>query len=367
MTYYGRWTYKFEQAARKGAAAAIIVHQTGPAGYPWGVIMISSGRENFGLKSDAASGAADVEGWVTLESARKLCAAAGQDFEALKQSAARRDFRPVPLNLQANLTVKNTLREIASRNVIAKVEGSDPTLKHEYVVYTAHWDHLGRDPGRPGDPVFHGAADNASGTAALLELAQAFTRATPRRTVLFLAVTAEEKGLLGARYYVTNPLYPLDATLANINIDGLNLWGRTRDVGVVGMGQSTLEDLLVPFARAQGREVAPESDPGKGFYFRSDHFEFAKRGVPALYLDKSVEVIGKPDGWGKAKRQAYIDRDYHQVTDTIKPDWDPAGAVEDVSLLFQVGYDVAQGDAYPQWKPGSEFNAARQQTSPRKR
>jgi Zn-dependent M28 family amino/carboxypeptidase len=359
MTYYGRWTYKFEQAAKKGAAAAIVVHQTGPAGYPWGVIMISSGREGFDLKStDASTGHADAEGWMTVESARKLFAVAGESFETLKTAAARRDFRPVPLNLKANLTVNSTIREIASRNVVAKIEGSDPKLKNEYVVYTAHWDHLGRDLTAKGDGIYHGAADNASGAAALLELARAFTHAKPRRTVLFLAVTAEEKGLLGAKHYVTHPLYPLRDTVANLNIDGVNLWGRTRDVGVVGMGQSTLEDLLAPFAAAQGRTVTPESDPTKGFYFRSDHFEFAKAGVPALYLDKGIDVIGKPEGYGKAKRQAYIDTDYHQVTDTIKPDWDLAGAAEDVQLLFHVGLTVANSPAPPQWKPTSEFRTA---------
>jgi Zn-dependent M28 family amino/carboxypeptidase len=358
MTYYGRWTYKFEQAARKGAAAALVVHQTGPAGYPWGVIMISSGRENFDLASDSGSTHCDVEGWITVETARKLCAVAGESFEALKQSAVRRDFRPVPLNLKANLTINSTLRQVASRNVIARIDGSDPELKNEYVIYTAHWDHLGHDPNGKGDGIYHGAADNASGTAALLELARAFTHVKPKRTVLFLAVTAEEKGLLGAKYYVTHPLYPLGATVANINMDGLNLWGPTRDVPVVGMGQSTLEDVLTPFARAQGRQVVPESDPAKGFYFRSDHFEFAKAGVPALYLDKGIDVVGKPEGYGKAKRQAYIDNDYHQVTDTIKPDWDLTGAAQDVQLLFEVGYEVANSDSRPAWKPTSEFRTA---------
>jgi len=295
---------------------------------------------------------------MTVESARKLFAVAGESFETLKSAAARRDFRPVALNLKANLTVNSTIREIASRNVVAKLEGGDPRLKNEYVVYTAHWDHLGRDPKAAGDGIYHGAADNASGTAALLELARAFTHVKPKRTILFLAVTAEEKGLLGAKYYATHPLYPLRDTVANLNIDGVNCWGRTRDVGVVGMGQSTLEDLVTPFARAQGRIVTPESDPAKGFYFRSDHFEFAKVGVPALYLDKGIDVIGQPEGYGKAKRQAYIDHDYHQVTDTVKPDWDLSGAAEDIQLLFQVGLTVANTDSPPQWKPTSEFRPA---------
>jgi len=362
MTYYGRWTYKFEIAAAKGARAAIIVHQTGPAGYPWGVIMISSGRENFGLQTnDSTTGRAAVEGWITVDNARKLCAAAGQDFDALKRSAVRRDFRPVPLDCNASFTVKNTLRNVASRNVIAKVTGSDPNLKDQYIIYTAHWDHLGRDPRLQGDPVYHGAVDNASGTAALLELASAFKKVNPKRTILFLAVTAEEKGLLGSKHYAAHPLYPLARTLANINIDTVNPWGRTRDIGVVGMGESTLEELLASAAAAQGRVTAPEAEPDKGYYFRSDHFEFAKVGVPALYLDKGIDFVGKPRGFGKLKRQEYVDHDYHKVTDTIKSDWDLSGAAEDVQLLFQVGYAVAQGDAWPNWKEGSEFKAARDQ------
>jgi Zn-dependent M28 family amino/carboxypeptidase len=357
MTYYGRWTYKFEQAARKGAAAAIIVHQTGPAGYPWGVISIGSSREGFDLHSTGpATGHPDVEGWVTLDSAKQLCAAAGHDFDTLKKSAARRDFRPVPLNLKANVAVDSTIRQIASRNVVARIDGTDPSLKNEYVVYTAHWDHLGRDD-KTG-AVYAGAADNASGTAALLEIARAFKPLKPKRTILFLFVTAEEKGLLGAKHYVTHPLYPLANTVANINIDGVNLWGRSRDLGVVGLGQSTLEDLLPPLAQIQGRTVTGESTPEKGFYFRSDHFEFAKAGVPALYLDKGVDIRDKPEGYGKARRQAYIDRDYHQVTDTVKPDWDLAGAAEDAQILFHVGLTVANTPARPEWKPGSEFRAA---------
>lgn len=358
MTYYGRWTYKFEQAARLGAAAAIIVHQTGPAGYPWGVISIGSTREGFELKSDGpAPGHPDVEGWVTLDSAKKLCAAAGQDFDALKKSAARRDFRPVPMSLKANLTVDSTVRQINSQNVIAKLEGADPVLKKEYVVYTAHWDHLGRDD-RSG-AFYPGAADNASGTAALLEIARAFTKVKTKRTIVFLFVTAEEKGLLGAKYYATHPLYPLANTVANVNIDGVNLWGRSRDLGVIGQGQSTLEDLLPPLAAAQGRTVTPEAQPDKGFYFRSDHFEFAKAGVPALYLDKGVDIRDKPEGYGRAKRQAYIDRDYHQTTDVIKPDWDFAGAAEDAEVLFEVGRRVADSPGRPEWKPGSEFRVVR--------
>jgi Zn-dependent M28 family amino/carboxypeptidase len=360
MTYYGRWTYKYEIAAAKGAAAAIIVHETGPAGYPFQVIQGSSGRENFDLKTaDGNRGRVGVEGWVTLEAARAMCVAGGQDFDKLKVAALQKDFRPVPLKLKVNLEVQNTMREVNSRNVIAKVEGSDPKLKDEYIVYTAHWDHLGRDPKLQGDQIYNGAVDNASGTATLLELARAFAKAKPRRTVIFLSVTAEEKGLLGSKYYASHPLYPLERTLADINMDSMNMWGRTRDVVVVGVGQSTLEDVLKAQAAAQGRVLAPEPDPEKGGYFRSDHFEFAKVGVPALDAHAGIDYIGKDAGFGKLKRDEFTEHDYHKVTDEIKPDWDFSGQVEDTQLLFQVGWAVAQGEAWPEWKTGSEFKARR--------
>ncbi|HSZ58063.1 MAG TPA: M20/M25/M40 family metallo-hydrolase [Tepidisphaeraceae bacterium] len=360
MTYYGRWTYKYEIAAKKGARAAIIVHQTGPAGYPWGVVMISNGRENFGLQTpDATSGRVAVEGWITLDNARKILSAAGADFDALKKSAVSRDFRPVPLNLTASFDVRSTLRNVASRNVIAKVEGSDPSIKDQYVIYTAHWDHLGRDLKLKGDQIYNGAVDNASGTAALLELAREFAKNKPRRTILFLSVTAEEKGLLGSKYYAEHPLYPLNRTLADINIDTVNVWGKTRDIGVVGMGESTLEDILADAVKAQGRVLVQEAEPEKGHYFRSDHFEFARAGVPALYLDKGIDFIGKPIDFGRRKREEYVSRDYHQVTDEIKPDWDLSGAAQDTQLLFEVGKAVADGQTFPQWKPGSEFKARR--------
>jgi Zn-dependent M28 family amino/carboxypeptidase len=269
----------------------------------------------------------------------------------------------VALDGKANLRVKNTLRYVASRNVIAKLAGSDPRLKNEYVIYTAHWDHLGRDPTLSGDQIYNGAVDNASGTAALLELARAFTRTVPkpRRSVLFLSVTAEEKGLLGSKYYAAYPLYPLQHTLADINIDGINVWGRTRDTDVVGVGQSTLEDPLNLFARLQGRVVLSESEPEKGHYYRSDHFEFAKQGVPGLYFHEGTDYIGRSADFGKRKRDEYVARDYHKVSDEIKPDWDLTGAVEDLQLLLEVGYAVAQDDAWPEWKAGSEFKARREE------
>jgi Zn-dependent M28 family amino/carboxypeptidase len=363
MTYYGRWTYKYEIATEKGAAAAIIVHETKPAAYPWEVVRGSWGQENFEIVSaDKNMGRVPVESWIPLEKARELFRAGGKDFDALKSAALSKDFRPVAIGARATLTIRNMLREIQSRNVIAKVEGSDPAGKDEYVVYTAHWDHLGKDEALKGDQIYNGALDNASGTATLLELAKAFSslKPAPRRSVLFLAVTAEEKGLLGAKYYAQNPLYPLAKTLANINMDGVNQWGRTSDITIVGLGNSTLDDIATEVARAQGRTVKPDPEPEKGFYYRSDHFEFALQGVPALYPDSGVDYVGKPPGYSQKKRDEYTMNDYHKVSDEVKPDWDLTGAVDDCRLLFEVGFRVAQGDRWPEWKPGTEFKAKRE-------
>ena len=364
MTYYGRWTYKYEIAAQKGAAAALIVHETEPAGYPYEVVSGSWGRENFEIQAaDGNMGRAPVEAWIHLDRAKELFAAAGRSFDELKRAAARKDFAPVPLAAKASFTIANTIRRIQSQNVIAKLEGSDPEVRGESVIYTAHWDHLGRDDSLAGDRIFNGALDNASGTAALLELAEAYKRLTPspRRSILFLAVTAEEYGLLGAKYYATSPLYPLQRTLATINMDGVNQWGRTKDIVVVGLGNSTLDDILVNAASAKGRTVAPDPEPEKGFFYRSDHFEFAKQGVPSLYTDSGIEYIGKPPEFGKQKRDEYTARDYHKVSDDRKTDWDLAGAVDDLGLLFEVGLRVAEGDRYPEWKPGTEFKALREE------
>jgi Zn-dependent M28 family amino/carboxypeptidase len=362
MTYYGRWTYKYEIAAEKGAAAAVIIHETELAGYPYEVVSGSWSRENFDIQTpDKNMGRAAVESWITTDRAKELFTASGQDFDALKKAALSKDFKPVVLNAKANMTVKNTIREINSNNVIGKLEGSDAALKNEYVIYTAHWDHLGRDPKLAGDQIFNGALDNASGTAALLEIAEAFTKLAtpPKRSILFLAVTAEEKGLLGAKYYAENPLYPLNKTLANINMDGVNQWGRTTDITMVGDDNSTLIDLLREAAGTQRRVVNPDPESEKGFYYRSDHFEFAKQGVPALYTDSGINYEGKDPAFSKQKRDEYTNKDYHKVSDEIKTDWDLTGAVDDAQLLTMIGYRVAQGDRFPEWKAGSEFKAKR--------
>ncbi|MGH7443941.1 MAG: M28 family metallopeptidase, partial [Longimicrobiales bacterium] len=282
MTYYGRWTYKYEIASEKGAAAAVIVHETGPAGYPWDVVSGSWGRENFDIRSpNADPNRVLIESWITLDKARELLSADGRDFDELKAQARTKEFRPVELNATATFTLQNTTRDVQSRNVVARLEGSDPELQDEYVIYTAHWDHLGRDSTIEGDQIYNGALDNATGTAGIIEIARAFAALPepPRRSILFLAVTAEEKGLLGAKYYAENPLYPLTSTAANINIDGLNQWGPTSDVVVIGRGNSSLEDVLAGVVEGE-RTLIDDPEPEKGFYYRSDHFEFAKQGVP---------------------------------------------------------------------------------------
>jgi Zn-dependent M28 family amino/carboxypeptidase len=363
MTYYGRWTYKFEEAAAKGALACLIVHQTGPAGYPWGVVRSSNTGEQFSLQTpDHGMSRSAVEGWITYEKAKALFALAGKDFDALEKSAVSRDFRPVDLHLTASLGLSNSIRSIDSKNMVGKLVGSDPKLRDQYVVYTAHWDHLGIGPEVNGDKIYHGAVDNASGVAGLLALADAFShlQPPPRRSILFLSVTAEEKGLLGSQYYAEHPLYPLSKTLAEINMDGLNVLGRTKDIEVVGLGQSTLDDVLQAVAAEQGRVVKPDAEPEKGFYYRSDHFNFAKQGVPALDPGSGVEYIGKPDGWGLQMRDKYTAEDYHKPSDKIKPYWDLSGTVEDLRLLGEVGYRIASGNTYPAWKPGSEFKAKRE-------
>jgi Zn-dependent M28 family amino/carboxypeptidase len=363
MTYYGRWTYKYEIASEKGAAACIIVHETEPAGYPYEVISGSWSRENFDISNPNKNmDRVPVEAWITVDKAKELFRASGKDFYALKKQAIDKNFKPVPLGAQANFSINNKLREIQSQNVIAKIEGSDPKLKDEYVIYSAHWDHLGRDPKLKGDQVFNGALDNASGTAGLLEIAKAYTKLPqpPKRSILFLAVTAEEKGLLGSKYYANNPLYPLNKTLANINMDGLNPYGRTEDVIIVGYGNSTLDDILARAAATQKREIVPEATPEKGSFYRSDHFEFAKQGVPALYAESGIKAIDHDATYLQDKADAYTAKDYHKVSDDVKADWDFSGAIEDLQLYFRVGYDVAQGNTWPEWKPGTEFKERRE-------
>ncbi len=362
MTYYGRWSYKYEIAAQKKAAAAIIIHETEPAAYPYSVVMTSWAKENFEIDAPNKNmDAVPVRSWITLDVAKKLLADSGQDFDALKKTALSKEFRPVSLEAKATFDVKQTVRSFKSRNVVAKIDGSDPKLKDEWIVYTAHWDHLGRHEELKGDQIFNGALDNASGVASILEIAQAYRKlpSATKRSVLFMATTAEEAGLLGAKYYASKPLYPLEKTLADINIDGVNAWGKTADIEDVSDGNSTLDEMLANAAARHARLMKPNSQPEKGSFYRADHFEFSKLGVPSLYPGSGKEVIGKPAGFGIEKRNEYIAKHYHQPSDEVNPAWDLSGAADDAVLLFEVGYQVANGDRYPEWTLGTEFKAKR--------
>jgi Zn-dependent M28 family amino/carboxypeptidase len=361
MTYYGRWTYKYEIAAKKGAAAAIIIHETEPAAYPWQVVRSSWSKENFELDDPNKNmDAVSARSWITLDIAKKLFADSAQDFEALKKSAITKDFRPVVLNAKANIEIKQQVRSFKSHNVIGKLEGSDPKLNGEYLIYTAHWDHLGWHPELQGDQIFNGAIDNASGVASIIEIAGAFSKINPppKRSVLFMATTAEEAGLLGAKYYAEHPLYPLDKTLADINLDSMNVWGKARDIEDLSLGFSTLDDLLTAAGKQQGRKAIPDSRPDKGKIYRADNFEFSKVGLPSLYIGKGEHLLSRPEN-APLKSDEYDSTDYHQVTDEVHPDWDLSGAVQDVELVFEVGYEVANGDKFPEWKPGNEFKPKR--------
>ena len=361
MTYYGRWTYKYEQGLKHHAAGVLIIHETGPAGYPFAVVQGKTGEQFDLVTQDKNMGRSDIEGWITLDRARELLRLAGQNFDSLKARAATREFKPVPLGVTASLEIKNGLRTVDSRNVVARLLGSDAKLRDEYVIYTAHWDHFGIGAPVNGDSIYNGALDNASGTAGLLALAKGFAAMKhPKRSILFLSVTAEEQGLLGSQYYAMAPLYPLTKTLAVINMDVLNATGRTRDLVVVGLGASELDDYARAAAGEQGRVLVPDAEPEKGFYYRSDHFNFAKQGVPAFDPESGIDVIGKPAGYGLARREAYTANDYHKPSDELKPDWDLSGAVEDLRLFLTMGYRVAQAERYPEWRAGNEFRATRE-------
>jgi Zn-dependent M28 family amino/carboxypeptidase len=359
MTYYGRWTYKFEEAARQGAAAALIIHDTFPAAYPWGVVVSSWTGPQLGL--DAANNHMDdtqANGWITGDAAARLMTAAGKSLPQLVAAAKRKGFRAVPLGLKANLNFANTIRRQASHNVIGILPGK--TRPDEYVVYSAHWDHLGRCEPVDGDTICNGALDNASGTAGLIALAEAQVKAGPAdRSIIFLSVTAEESGLLGSAYYGANPVYPLDRTVGGINMDGLNLIGRTRDVTVVGIGKSELEPILARLAKTQNRVIVPEANPEKGSFFRSDHFSLAKHGVPMIYFGSGQDLLEGGEAAGVAAREDYITNRYHKPQDEYRADWNWAGAIEDLALNYEIGRELATGDLWPNWYPSAEFRAIR--------
>jgi len=361
MTYYGRWTYKYEMGTEKKAAAVLIIHETEPAGYPFSVVQ-SKVTEQFDMVApDKNMSRAGVEGWITWDQAKKLFAMAGQDLDALKKLAATRAFKPMSLGATATMTIKNTIRTVDSHNVAGKLEGGDPKLKDEYVIFTAHWDHYGIGPEINGDKIYNGALDNATGVGGLIELARAYATLPkpPKRSLLFLSVTAEEQGLVGSEYYARNPIYPLAKTLAVINMDALNIYGKTRDLVVVGLGNSDLDDYARDAAAEQGRVLTPDPSPEKGGYFRSDHFPFARQGVPAINAGGGDDFVGRPKGWGQQVANEYTTKHYHKPSDEIRPDWDLSGALQDLQIYFAMGFRIAQADTYPAWKAGSPFKAKR--------
>jgi Zn-dependent M28 family amino/carboxypeptidase len=362
--YYGRWDYKFESAARQGAAGAIIIHTTPSAGYGWNVIQSSWSGEQFALPHEGGPQLA-IKSWVTDEAAKSLARLGGHDLDALRAAAQKRDFKPVPLGVRWSLAVTAEVKRKQTANVLGRIPGGDAALAPEAVIYSAHHDHLGlREAKNPGDDViYNGAADNATGVSALLAIARAMKALPrpPRRSVIFAAVAAEEQGLLGAKYFAAHPTLPPGRIAANINIDGLPTSGRTRDLTMIGMGKSTLDDWVKKLVAMQGRVVVPDQFPDRGYFYRSDQFALAKIGVPAAYFDEGTEVIGKPPGYGKKKKEEFEAKDYHQPSDVIKPDWDLAGAVEDIQLFFYLGAKVADDRQMPSWRPGDEFEAARKQ------
>jgi Zn-dependent M28 family amino/carboxypeptidase len=346
---------------RHKAAGVLLVHQTGPAGYPFAVVQ-GKVAEQFDLVTpDKNMSRSAVEGWITLDQAKALFVMAGQNFDSLQARAATREFKPVPLGVTASVTLDNRLRTVDSRNVIATLEGGDPVLKDEYVIYTSHWDHFGIGAKVNGDSIYNGALDNATGVAGLLTLGKAYAamKTPPKRSIVFLSVTAEEQGLLGSQYYAVTPIHPLAKTLANINMDGMNTWGLTNDVTVIGLGASELDDYARVAAAEQARSLRPDPESEKGFYYRSDHFNFAKQGVPAFYPSEGVAFVDKPADFAMKKRDEYTANFYHKPQDEIQPGWEMSGAKQDLELFFTIGYRVAQAAKYPEWRVGNEFKAIR--------
>jgi Zn-dependent M28 family amino/carboxypeptidase len=362
--YYGRWDYKYQSAARQGAAGAIVVHTEESAGYPWSVVDRSWSGTQFQLPAGDEP-RVKFKAWMTEPAARRLCRLAGQDLNALVAAARSPDFRPVPLGVRTSFAFDVAVQQTQTANVVGVLPGSDPRLRDQVMVFTAHHDHLGiGEPDSTGDRIHNGAVDNASGCAQVLALAQAFanTRPLPKRSVIALFVAGEEQGLLGSQYYVAHPTVPLGRIAANLNIDGGNILGRTSDVAVIGKGKSDLEDRLVSAARAESRSVVDEPEPDKGYYYRSDQLSFARGGVPALYFKSGQSYIGRPAGWGKAMEAEFRRKHYHQPSDEVRPDWDLSGMVEDVNLAYRVGLDVLNGAKLPAWYHGDEFAAAREKT-----
>lgn len=361
MTYYGRWTYKYEEAARQGAAGAIIIHETGPAGYGWGVVAGGSPVRYDLKKENNNMDRAKVEGWMTLDSAESLFAKQGMTVEEARDKALAKDFSPIDLKTSANITIKNKFEELSTYNVIGYIEGSK--YPEEHVIYMAHHDHLGTDPVAGDDPIYNGAQDNATGTAGLLALAEKFAQQPqPARSVVFAAVGAEESGLLGSKWYAEEPMLPLSKAVGGINMDLMNVYGPVKDLVIIGYGNSEMDDYITPYMEEQNRYLTPNPTPEAGFFYRSDHFSLAKKGVPMLYAEGGNDHISKPEGWVEEQRAKYVAEAYHKPADEYDPNWDLRGAQQDLSAFFNMGQELANSRDWPQWSPGNEFEATRKAT-----
>jgi Zn-dependent M28 family amino/carboxypeptidase len=361
LTYYGRWTYKYEEAARRGAAGAILIHTNESAGYGWSVVRNSWSGDRFGLLPDSKTPALKMKSWVTDAVARKIVQMGGQDLDQLRQSASSRDFRPVVLKAKVDATLRFQAQRLTSPNVVGIYQGSDPALKNEYIVYSAHWDHLGIRPDQPGDNIYNGAVDNATGIAGMLGIARSYTALDrkPRRSILFIATTAEEQGLLGAEYYIRNPLVPLAQTKANINLDSMNVLGQTTDITPLGADRSTLGKIVEEVAQENNLTISPDAQPEQGRFYRSDHFPFAKAGIPAVNFGSGTKFVGHSDKWVEEQIQDYRQNRYHQPSDEYSPNWNFSGMVQQARLAFWIGLRTANANEAPRWNKGDEFERAR--------
>ncbi|HPG07012.1 MAG TPA: M28 family metallopeptidase [Saprospiraceae bacterium] len=362
MTYYGRWTYKYEEGARQGADAVIIIHETNMAGYPWFVVQSGWSGARLGLQStNKNADKCAIESWITLDAAKRIMEAAGVDFAQLIQNARKPDFKPQSLGMTVSTSLENTFKYDESRNVVGKITGS--SHPDEYILYSAHWDHFGIGKVVDGDSIYNGALDNGSGTAGLLAIAKAFTKLpkAPDRSVIFLFVTGEEQGLLGSQYYAEHPIYPIPRTIADINMDGLNPNGPMKDLTITGLGQSDMDDIAKEEAAKQGRYILGEQEPEKGYFYRSDHFNFAKVGVPALFAQGGYDHAEKGKEYAMEKQKDYTANRYHKPQDEYdKTTWDLRGIKQDMQLFFNIGIRLADGQEMPQWKANSEFRAKRE-------
>ncbi len=360
MTYYGRWDYKLDEAARQGAAGAIIIHDTKPAAYPWSTVAASWTGPQFDLVlPDKGASLANIEGWITKDKAKALFAKAGLDLDAQYQAAKTPGFKAVNMQLSATTAVENKLTTINSQNVVGMIKGSESP--QDVFIYMAHWDHIGTDPSKEGDNIYNGALDNATGTAGLIELAKAFgsMKTPPKRSVMFLAITAEEQGLLGSAYYAANPLFALKNTIAGLNMDGMSYFGRAKDITLISKGNSELDAYLENRAKQQGRVVVGDPKPEKGSFYRSDHFELSKKGVPMIYAKPGFDHRDKGLEYGLSKMAEYVSKDYHRPSDEYLESWDMTGAIEDLELFYWVGLDIVNSGKWPNWLEGTEFKATR--------